>query len=329
MVNVVRFWLRVSFTLMLSAVLQLPVVSAEVAYPSRPVVLVVPFPPGGSGDVQARIIAVALASRLGQPVVVENRPGAGTAIGAAYVAHSKPDGYTLLLSSASTFTLNPAIHRSLPYDPIRSFQPIGMFSRVALVLLANPSVPLNSLKELAEIAKAAPERFAYASFGAGTSSHFAGALAIHAMGIQLMHVPYRGSALAMTDLIGGQIPLLFDTVTSALPQIRAGKVKPIAIASSNRSRFLPDVPTFAEAGYPSVVLESWGMLVAPRGLPPAVLLQLETALGETIADPAVRQSLAEQGVDAIFAGSARSTAHLETELPMMRAIALRANIQPE
>lgn len=314
----------------LLALVLLPAASvAQDVYPSRPVVLVVPYPPGGSGDVQARIIAAAMSRRLGQSVVVENRPGAGTAIGAAYVANAKADGYTLLLSSGSTFTLNPAVQSSLPYDPIKSFQPIGMISRVALVMLANTSVPLNSLEEVVTTLKTRPERFSYGSFGVGTSSHFASAIATHAMGIQLMHVPYRGSALAMKDLIGGQINFLFDTLTSAVPQIRAGRVKPLAVTSARRSPLLPDVPTFAESGYPEVVFDSWGMLVGPRGLAPQVLAKLEIALQGAIADHDVRQSLAVQGVEAMFAGPAQAAEYLEAELPLMRATAARANIRAE
>ncbi|GAA4330877.1 tripartite tricarboxylate transporter substrate binding protein [Variovorax defluvii] len=307
----------------------LPVAYAEDAYPSRPVVLVVPFPPGGSGDVQARILAETFAKYLGQSVVVENRPGGSTAIGASYVAHAKPDGYTLLLSSGSTFTLNPALQKSLPYDPMKSFQPIGMISRVGLVLLAHPDVPFNRLDELVEASKETPGKFTYATFGIGTSSHFAASIAFHAMGIQLVHVPYRGSAPAMTDLIGGHVSFLFDTVTSAVPKIRAGKVKALAITSPIRSPLLPEVPTFAESGYPEVVFDSWGMMAGPTGLPSVVLKRLESALAKTIGDQTVRQRLAEQGVDAMFADASRSFAHLEAELPLMRAVAVRANIQPE
>jgi len=302
---------------------------AEDAYPSRPITIVVPFPPGGGGDVQTRLLAQKLGEKLGQSVIVDNKPGAGTAIGAAFVANAKPDGYTLLMSSASTYTLNPAIRKSLPYDPIKSFEPLGIISRVGLVLLANPKVPVNNLKELVAAAKPAPEKYTYASFGSGTSSHFAAEMALQAMGIRLLHVPYKGSGPAMTDLIGGQVPFSFDTVTAALPQIKAGKVKAIAITTAKRSPLLPDVPTFAESGYPSAVLDSWGMVVAPRGLPPAVHAKLEKALADSIADPAVRKGFAEQGVEASFLDSAKAAAQLEAELPLMRAIAVRANIQPE
>lgn len=309
--------------------LHAPNANAQDAFPSRPITLVVPFPPGGGGDAQGRVIAKKLSDKLGQNVVVDNRPGAGTAIGAAYVANAKPDGYTLLMSSGSTYTLNPAIRKSLPYDPIKSFQPIGIVSRVGLVMLANPSVPVNSIKELIVAVKAAPEKYAYASFGTGTSSHFAGEMALQAMGIRLMHVPYKGSGPAMTDVIGGQVPFSFDTVTAAAPQIKAGKVKAIAITTAKRSPLLPAVPTFAESGFPGAVLDSWGMVVGPRGMPVAVQAKLEKALGETITDPSVRASFADQGVEATFVGSAQAAAHLEAELPLMRAVAVRANIQPD
>jgi tripartite-type tricarboxylate transporter receptor subunit TctC len=262
-------------------------------------------------------------------VVVDNRPGAGTVIGAAYVANAKPDGYTLLMSSNSTYTLNPAIRKSLPYDPIKSFQPIGIIGRVGLVMLANASVPVSNVKELVTAVKAAPDKFAYASFGPGTSSHFAAEMALQAMGIKLTHVPYKGSGPAMTDLIGGQVPFAFDTVTAAAPQIKAGKVKAIAVTTARRSPLLPNVPTFAESGYPAVVLDSWGMVAGPRGLPAAVQAKLEKALGETIADASVRTKLADLGVEAGFVGSAQAAAHLDAELPLMRAIAVRANIQPD
>ncbi|MBS0454601.1 MAG: tripartite tricarboxylate transporter substrate binding protein [Proteobacteria bacterium] len=303
--------------------------AAEDAYPSRPVTLVVPFPPGGAGDAQARVIGQKLSEQLGQPVVIDNRPGAGTAIGAAYVANAKPDGYTLLMSSNSTYTLNPAIRKSLPYDPLKSFQPIGIVGRVGLVLLANANVPVNNAKELVSAVKAAPDKYSYASFGSGTSSHFAAELALQAMDIKLTHVPYKGSGPAMTDLLGGQVPFAFDTVTAAAPQIKSGKAKAIAVTSSKRLPLLPSVPTFAESGYPGVAMDSWTMVVGPRGLPAPVRAKLEKALSESIADASVRSKLSEQGVEPGFVGSAQATTQLEAEIPLMRAIASRANIQPD
>ena len=296
-------------------------------YPTRPVTLVMPFPPGGGGDAQARTLAQALGEKLGQSVIVDNRPGAGTAIGAAHVANAKPDGYTLLLSSNSTYTMNPAIRPSLPYDPVKSFQPVGVYSRVGLVLLANPSVPVNNLKEFMAAVKADPQKYSYASFGTGTSSHFAAELALQAMGLKMTHIPYKGSAPAMTDLIGGQLPFSFDTMTAALPQVKAGKVKAIAVTTAKRSAMLPSVPTFAESGVPGVTLDAWGMMVVPRGTPAPVVAKLEKALQDTMAMPSIREALAKQGVEATFMGSTQAAQLLESELPLMRAVAARANIQ--
>lgn len=302
---------------------------AQDAYPSRAITMVVPYPPGGGGDAQARLIGQKLGEKLGQPIVVDNRAGASTAIGASFVAKARPDGYTLLMSSSSTFTLNPAIRTSLPYDPVRSFEPIGVVTRVGLVMLANPKEPLRSLQDVIAASKAEPDKYSYASFGAGTSAHFAAEMAMQAMGIRMVHVPYKGSAPAMTDLVGGQIPISFDTVTAALPMVKAGKVRPIAITTAKRSAFLPDVPTFSELGYPTVKLDAWGALMAPRGLPPEVRAKLEKALSAVMADPVVKKGLADQGVEATFLPSAGTAALIETELTLMRATAQRANIRPE
>lgn len=298
-------------------------------YPTRPITLVMPFPPGGGGDAQARTLAQALGEKLGQSVIVDNRPGAGTAIGAAYVANAKPDGYTVLLSSNSTYTMNPAIRASLPYDPVKSFQPVGIYSRVGLVLLANPAVPVNTVKEFMAAVQADPQKYSYASFGAGTSSHFAAELVLQAMGLKMTHIPYKGSAPAMTDLIGGQLPFSFDTMTAAVPQVKAGKVKAIAVTTAQRSALLPSVPTFAESGLPDVTLDAWGMMAAPRGTPPAVMAKLEKALQETMAMPSIREALAKQGVEATFMGAAQAAQLLDAELPRMRAVAARANIRAD
>lgn len=302
---------------------------AQGVYPSRAITMVVPYPPGGGGDAQARLIGQKLGEKLGQPIVVDNRAGASTAIGASFVAKARPDGYTLLMSSSSTFTLNPAIRASLPYDPLKSFEPIGVVTRVGLVMLTNPAEPLRTLKDVIAASKADPNKFSYASFGTGTSAHFAAEMALQAMGISMVHVPYKGSAPAMTDLIGGQIPVSFDTVTATLPMAKAGKVRPIAITTAKRSAFLPDVPTFAELGYPAVKLDAWGALMAPRGLPPEVHAKLEKALSAVMADPEVKKGLAEQGVEAAFLPSAEASALIERELTLMRATAQRANIRPE
>lgn len=298
-------------------------------YPNRPITMVVAYPPGGSTDVVARAIAPKLGEVLGGNVIIDNRAGAGTAIGTGYVAKAPADGYTLLMAVGSSLTLNPAIRKNLPYDPVKSFDPIGMVSRTGLVLVAHPQVPVNNVAELLAASKGAPDKWTYASFGSGTSSHFAGAMAFHAMGVQLVHAPYKGSAPAMNDLIGGQVPFAVDTVTAVLPQLKAGRLKALAVASPKRTPLMPQVPTFAEAGYPDVKMETWMMLVAPKGTPAAVQTQLQKALATTLADANVRKRLLDNGLEPSYSTAAQAAALIEAELPLMRATAARANIQAD
>ena len=305
------------------------VASAQTAWPAKPITLVIPFPPGGSADVIGRLVGQRMSDELGQPVIIDNRPGAGTAIAAGLVAKAPADGYTLFLGSGSTFTANPAIRSNLPYDTLKSFDPIAIVARIPLIVLANKDVPVNNVKEFVAAIKAAPDKYSYASFGAGTTSHFTGEIVLHAVGAKLMHVPYKGSAPAMTDLIGGQVPFSVDTVTAAIPQLKAGKVKAIAVTTAKRSSQLPDVPTFAEAGYKDIDADTWIMLVAPKGTPAPVRERLEKALAKIIATPAAKSALQAQGAEPAFAGATASLAQIERELPLMRAVAQRADIRAD
>ncbi|MFN4118635.1 Bug family tripartite tricarboxylate transporter substrate binding protein [Acidovorax sp.] len=298
-------------------------------YPAKPVQLVVPFPPGGAVDIVGRLISKKLGERLGQAVVIENKAGAGTIVGASYVASAPADGYTLLISSGSTFTVNPALNNKLPYDPVKSYEPIGMVARVPLILLAHPDVPVNNLKQLTAAVTRAPDKYVYGSFGAGTTGHFAAELMWSAAGIKLMHVPYRGSAPAVSDLIGGQIPFTIDTVAAALPQLKGGKVKPIVVTGATRAAQLPDVPTVAESGYAGFAADSWLAVVAPRGLPADAKAKLGKALAETMADAEIRSKLIASGLEQAHAPGDAVQAQIEDELPRMRAIAQRANIRAE
>ncbi|HAP26551.1 MAG TPA: ABC transporter substrate-binding protein [Achromobacter sp.] len=301
---------------------------AQDAYPSRPLTLVVPFPPGGATDVLGRVVAQKLGQELGRTIVVENRAGAGTVIGASFVAKAAPDGYTLLVSSGTTFTVNPAIQANLPYDPVKSFEPIGIVGRTGLALLANPKVPVKDLKEfVAYVKDPAHDQPPYGSFGTGTTAHFVGEAFTSAAKLKMTHVPYKGSSPAMTDLIGGQIPFSVDTVAAALPQSKQGKVRVLAVSAPKRSAFLPDVPTFAEQGYPSVAMDTWLMVAAPRGLPADVKTRLEKALKATVESPEVVKSLEAQGFEAAFASAAEGEALIQQELPVMREVAQRANIK--
>ena len=296
-------------------------------YPARPVVLVVPFPPGGAVDIMGRLVGKKLGERLGQPVVIENRAGAGTIVGAGYVAKATPDGYTLFISSGSTFTVNPAINASLPYDPVKSFEPIGLVARVPLIVLANRDVPVDNLKQMMAAVKAAPGKYAYGSFGNGTTGHFAGEMILGATGMQLQHIPYKGSAPAIADLIGGQIPFSVDTIAASLPHIKSGKIKVIAVAGARRATLLPEVPTVAESGFPGFDADSWVAIAAPRGLPPDVKSRLEKALAQTMKDHEIQEKLVANGLEPSYATPEQVSAMIDKDLPRMRAIAQKAGIQ--
>jgi tripartite-type tricarboxylate transporter receptor subunit TctC len=300
--------------------------AAETGFPTRPVTLVVPFPPGGATDVNARVIAARLAKELGQSVVIENRAGAGTVIGASYVSKAAPDGYTLLVSSGTTFTVNPAIRANLPYDPVKGFDQIGLVGRVGLILLANSEVPVKTVKQFVDYVKASPGKYSYASYGTGTTSQFAGETILSSAGLKMTHVPYKGSAPAMTDLMGGQVPFSIDTVSAAIPQLKSGKIKAIAVTTAKRSTLLPDVPTMAESGYPDINMDTWLVVSAPKSLPADVKAKLEKALAATVADADTRTKLTAQGLEPAFSNGAAVSELINKELPLMRAVAARANI---
>lgn len=301
---------------------------AQTPYPSKRIQLVIPFPPGGATDVIGRLVAKNLQARLGQPVVADNRAGGGTIIGASLVAKSPADGYTLLVSSGSTFTANPAIRHDLPYDSLKSFEPIGLVARTGLILLAHKDEPASTPKEFVASAKAAPGKLSFASFGNGSTAHLAGELLAHVTGTQLLHIPYKGSAPAMTDLMGGQVPYAIDTVAAAITQLKGGKIKAIGVTTARRSTLLPDVPTFAESGY-DLNADTWIAVVAPRGLPPDVKATLEKAMADTLAQPDVRDQLQAAGFEPSYQNGAAVEALIQKELPLMREIAQRANIQAD
>lgn len=296
-------------------------------YPSKPITLVVPFPAGGATDTIGRQIGKTLGDRLGQTVIIENKPGAGTMVGAGAVARAAPDGYTLLISSGSTFTVNPAVYPKVPYDTVKSFEPIGLIGRSPMVILANPEVPINNFRELVAAAKAAPDKYAYGSYGNGTTAHFAGEMIQQAAGIKLRHLPYKGSAPAMTDLMGGHIPFTVDTLTAALPQVKSGKVKAIAVTTAQRSPMAPDIPSIAESGYTGINADTWIAIVAPRGLAPAVKSRLVKALADAVASDETRSKLSAIGTEPAYGTPDELARLIATEMPVMKEIAQRAAIR--
>ncbi len=317
---------RRHFAALAAAALLCPL-AAKAAFPEKPITIVVPYPPGGAADVLGRIVARHLQLQLpGSSIVVENKAGAGTAVGAQAVAQAAPDGYTLLTSSNTTWTMNPALKAKLPYDTLKSFEAIGTIGSIPLMLVAHPSAPFNSVKELVAHAKANAGKLNYASFGAGTSSHFAGEMFKAAAGVDIAHVPYKGSAPAMQDLIGGQVPLSFDTNIASVPQMKAGKIKALAVTTAQRITNAPEVPTLAESGLPGFELSAWVSFVAPRGLPEGVRNTLVKALADAIKTPALLADLAKAGLEVGYEPPSAFEARVNRELPAMRELVRKAGI---
>lgn len=270
--------------------------AAQTAFPSRPLRLIVPFAAGGPTDVFARIVAQRLGDRLGQPVVVDNRAGAGGNIGADLAAKSPPDGYTLLVGTVSTHAFNIALYPSLPFDPIRDFTPIVRMVDVPQILVVPASLPARNLPELLALLRGAPNRHAYGSAGNGSSNHVSGAMFAQAAGVQIEHVPYRGSGPALQDVIGGRIHVFFDALSTTLPHIRSGALRAIGVASAERAPQLPDLPTLTEAGLPGYLSYTWNIVFAPAGTPAAVVQLLNTAINAVMAEPAMRARADEMGL---------------------------------
>jgi tripartite-type tricarboxylate transporter receptor subunit TctC len=302
-------------------------VPAAAEYPERPVQLISPYPAGGAADVLARYLGKELEAQLGKPVIVLNKPGAGTIIGAQAAATAPAEGYTLFLSSNSTFSANPAVYAKLPYDPATDFEPIGMVATLSFAILTQANNPLKNLGDLVTAAKADPKKFLFATFGNATAPHFAAEMLKEAAGIEMTHVPYRGSAPAMTDLLGGQIPLSFDTVVAAVPQIQTGKIKALAVTTARRSSLLPDVPTIAESGYPGFDMGSWAALVGPKGLAADAKARLSKALETVMAMPAVQEKLKTMGFEPDYRPIEDWTGYVNKDIGRMREIATRAQIK--
>jgi tripartite-type tricarboxylate transporter receptor subunit TctC len=313
----------------LGACLALPAAPVLAVYPERSVQLIVPFSAGGAADVMARVFSKELEARLGQPFVVVNKPGGGTAVGALATATAAPDGYTILLSSNSTYTINPAINAKLSYDPVTQFEPIAQVGGLVLALLTQADSPLNSVQQVVDTAKADPKKLFYASFGNGTVPHFAGEMFKSMAGIDMTHVPYRGSAPAMTDLLAGQVPLSFDTVVAAQPFLQAGKIKVLAVTTARRSALMPGVPSFAELGYPGYNISSWIAFVGPKGMAPEAKIKLREAIKEIMSDPRVRERLITLGFEPDYAPLDDWADYLAKDIAKMREIASKANIRPE
>jgi tripartite-type tricarboxylate transporter receptor subunit TctC len=274
-----------------------PGAMAQTAWPDRPVRVIVPFPPGGSNDIVARFLAEAMREQIGQPVLVENRAGAGGNIGADSVAKAAPDGLTLLVTAPPALVINEHLYRTMPFSPERDLVPVALVAAVPIVLMVPASSPVTSLGELIALAKREPGRLAFGSSGIGTTNHLAGELLKSLAGLDIVHVPYRGAAPAMTDLIGGRLQLYFDNMPGVLPQIRDGRVRALAVCGARRAAQLPDVPTMAEAGLPGFVVSSWFGMAAPAATPEALVARINAAVLAALGTAALRERLATAGAE--------------------------------
>jgi tripartite-type tricarboxylate transporter receptor subunit TctC len=268
-------------------------------WPSKPIKWVVPFAPGGTTDILARTVGEKLSTALGQPVVVENRPGAGGGVGADYVAKSAPDGYTIVGGTISTHAINASLYKSLPYDPVRDFAPITLIARLPNLLVVNPGVPAKNVAELVALLKANPGRYTFASSGNGTSQHLSGELFKSIAGVEMQHVPYKGSPPALQDVVAGQVTMTFDNITTAWPLAKAGNLRPLAVTTAQRSAVAPDVPTMQEAGLAGYEVGSWQGVFAPAGTPPEIVRRLNAEIVRILRLPEVRDKLIGLGAEPV------------------------------
>jgi tripartite-type tricarboxylate transporter receptor subunit TctC len=289
-------------------------------YPTRPVTLVVAFPPGGASDVLARILGRKLEQVLAQPFVIDNRPGAGGNVAAEAVAHAAPDGYTLLAGNNAILATNAALYKKINFDPVVDFAPIGLIGSQANILVVNPGLPVKSLAELIALAEAQPGKLNFASSGHGLAAHLAGELFKAEAKIDIVHVPYKGAAPALQDVIAGHVQMMFATASSVVSHIQDGKVRPIAVATLKRTAVLPDIPTMDELGLKGFDATTWHGLVAPARAPSDVVVALNRALMATLADASVKKSLGDLGVDIIGGTPEQFASYIKSEIPKWTAI---------
>jgi len=303
--------------------------SSAQGFPGKPVRVVVPLVPGGNLDIVARAVSQRLAEAFGQQFVVENRPGASSLVGTQYVAKSAPDGYTLL-AIANTFTAVPSVIASPGYDPLRDFTGVSMTCKVAQVLVVTPTLPVRTVRELVALAKARPGELSYASSGNGSTGHFAAELFNQKAGLKMLHVPYKGNAQALVDIIAGQVMMMYDQVSTSHPHVKAGKLKALAVTSSTRSNLFPELPTIDEAGVKGYEAITFNGLLAPAGAPRDVLSRLQAEIAKAVAAPALRNSFLERGVELTASGSPDEfTAYIRNEVAASAMLARTAGIKAQ
>jgi tripartite-type tricarboxylate transporter receptor subunit TctC len=287
---------------------------AQAAYPNKPLHMIVPFSAGGPSDVLARAIGQKLGESLGQPVIIENRPGAGGNIASDYVAKSPPDGYTLMIATVGTHAINASLYSKLPFDTVRDFAPIALVASATIIMVAHQSVPAKSVKELVALAKSKTLPLSFASPGSGTPQHLAGELFNTLTGIEMVHVPYKGAAPALNDLLGGQVSLGFVSLPAALPHVKAGKLRALGVTALKRSDVAPDVPTIAEAGVPGYEVENWYGVLAPAGTPKEIVDKLNTEILKLLKTKEAKELLNNQGFEILQSSPEQFAAFDKTEL---------------
>ncbi len=306
-----------------------PRAPAQATYPNRPIKIIVPYPTGGTTDFVGRLIADRLKTGLGATVIVENKPGAATALGAEQVAKSVPDGYTLLMATSTTLAINKTLHKKLPYDPMKDFAPVALLAAVPFALIVSPSIPAATLAEFIAYAKSKPG-LAYSSAGTGSPQHLAAEMIKSAAGINIRHVPYRGSVPALLDVIAGHIPFMVVDLQPALRHIREGKVRVLGVTTQKRVAAAPDIPTLAESGLPGFELVAWQGIVAPAGTPRGIIDELAGQIGKLLADPVTRERFAAVALEPIAGSTPDSFAvYIKTEVDRWEAIVRNSGIELE
>jgi tripartite-type tricarboxylate transporter receptor subunit TctC len=310
--SVLRPWV-----LAVSALLCLPLAQAQTAaYPNKPIKLIVPFPAGGGGDTLARLVMLRAAKELGQPIVVDNLGGAGGNVGSAAAAKAPADGYTLLYGTNGTLAINHAIYKAPGFSPLKDFDPVTQLTSIAAMVVVRPGLPVNSMAELTKLLKANPGKYTFGSAGNGTTSHLAGEIYKSSAGLAVVHIPYRGGAQAMTDLVGGQVDMMIEVMPSAAPQAKAGRIKPLAVSTAKRAPGWPELQTMAESGLRGFDVSAWDAIVVPAGTPRPVIDRLNAAIRAALADPELRAQLAARGTEVAPGTPEELTQHITRNLTL-------------
>ena len=312
-----------------SVVTLVPAAVAQTAYPTRPIRMIVPYPPGSGTDFTAREVSALYSKALGQPVVIDNRPGAGGAVGTALAANASADGYTLLISGTSSLAINPALYKKLPYDPIRDFAPVSLIGTAPSLLVVTPSLPVKTIGDLIALAKSKPGQINYASGGIGSAPHLAGELLNSMADIKMVHVPFKGGGPSLTGVMSGQVHLFLGGMSAAMPPVKDGRLRGIAVTSPKRSQFMPDVPTIAESGLPGFDVVNWYAIFVPAATPGPIVSRLTTEIVKALAAPEIRKRFAALATDAESSTPEQLGAYHRSEMKKWAQVVKTAGIKPE